>query len=184
MNGKINILKNRRGTLFLALMVMIAVAGIIATKLLPSRGIQVKREQAYELRMTLGQIRQAVDLKHLASPTYAPNFNSSDSIRIELKKLSDQHYLRVASLTDNTIPHYLWASDKLHYWRGTSNKVENTSFEDMESDGKIASWVLITGTDAASTSNYLDSSQIDSYPDQNKLGKAFRASGTALVITK
>ena len=182
MSGKT--LVNRRGTLFLALLIMIAVGGLIATRLIPSKSIQEKRDKAFQLRLTLGQIRQAVDLKHLASPTWSPDFSSSDTIRLELQTLANENYLRSKNLEDPTLPHYHWQLDKNYYWQGTSNLALNTSFEDMKADGSIASWVLITGTYAASTTNYLGGSQVDSYPDQNKLGKTFSVKGEALSITK
>lgn len=182
MSGK-PIFRQNQGTLFLAMLIMIAVGGMMATRLLPSRTIQEKRDKAYQLRMALGQIRQAVDLKYMADPAYNPDFSSAINIKNALKDLSNENYLRSDKLKDPTIPNYLWELNDGYYWQGTNNMAENTSFENTK-DGEIATWVAVLGSTVATTPYYLDSSEIDSFPDQNNLGVSFNSSGTAVAITK
>ena len=183
MNGR-KLFNNKQGTLFLAMLIMIAVGGLFATKLIPSKAIQEKRHKAYTLRMALGQIRQAVDMKHLANPDYVFDFGDKTKIEQELKILADEHYLRNKDLSDPTIPRYMWKLDEKHFWRGTNNMALNTSFEKLDSTGGVASWVVISGSIATTTDDYLDSSSIDTFPNQNKLGTPFSTKGHAIKITK
>lgn len=181
MNGK-KIRKNH-GSLFLVVLFTIVAGGMVAIQLLPDQSTQDKRDKAFQLRMAIGQIRQALDMKYMVDTSYNPDFSTSIKIKSELKKLSDENYLRIATLADVTIQKHLWNTQDDYYWLGVSNYSLNTSFESLQADGLALSWVLIKDTKAEPDSIYLDSSEIDTYPAQNKLGKGFGTTGKSLKIT-
>lgn len=172
--------KSRRGSLFILLAMMIFILGILATKVIPSKEIQNRRMKANNLRSCIGEIRQAILMKRLASPTYNPQMACSASITLVLQTLADENYLRRESLRDDTVPSYLWGESG-KYWVAVNNIASNSSFEITESS-KIASWTVVTGSNVATNSYYLFNSSIDDFPTENKLGDAFRSSGSVLEI--
>ena len=181
MNGKK--LTHKKGSLFLALMVVVAAGGMLAMQFIPSKTIVTTREKAIELKMNLGIIRQAFDMEHMMNPSYSPDLSSPTSIKQELQHLVDSNLLRKADIKDPTISNYLWNINANYYWQSRDNIPFNTSFEKLNSDDSVASWVLITNTKAEASDLYLDSSEVDNYPNQNKLGKILRTSGKSLKIT-
>ena len=182
MNGKKQ-LNSRRGTLLLALLVIVAVGGIIAIRLIPDETTIVKREKEVGLQMNLSHIREAIDMKRMADPTYVFKFDNRANIQAELQKLVDEKYLRSKSIKDPTVFSHLWDSNDNYYWRGSANIASNTSFEDAV-DGKIASWTETKDTTVATDPSYLYDEYLDDYPNQNKLGSIYSAYGSSLKITK
>jgi len=176
-------LYKRRGSLFLAMLVAIAAGGMIAYQILPDNSIKNMRENDLRLKINLGQIRQAFDMKYLTDKGYSPDLSSPANIKTELKKLADSNFLRDKNIKDPTIPNYLWDSQPWYFWIGTENFSTNSSFELLNSDSTIASWVLIPNTKAKSSSLYLSHSEIDDYPSQNKLGQTSSVLGKSLKIT-
>lgn len=173
--------QSRRGSLFLLLAMVIIVLGLFATRLIPSKNIQNKRMKANNLRSCIGEIREAILLKRLASPTYNPQMRDPASIAKVLEDLANENYLRRESLKDATVPSYLWDENDGTYWKSVNNIASNCSFEITEST-KIASWTIVPGSNVATNSNYLFNSSIDDFPTENKLGVSFRASGSVLEI--
>lgn len=181
MSGKA--LRQRNGSLYLVVLFAIFAGGVGALQLLPDHSIQDKRGKALQLRMTIGQLRQAFDMKYLVDPNYDPDLSTSIQIKAELKKLADENYLREESLSDLTIQKHLWNTQDCYFWYGISNFSQNSSFENLQADGSASSWTLIKDTQAQSDNIYLDTPQIDTYTAQNKLGKDFSTVGKSLKIT-
>ena len=176
----------RRGALMMMLMVAMVVGGVVALRLLPQEDIIARREKESELHSNLSQIREAFDLKLESDPDWDPDLSSKTGIENAIASLTDENFLREKSLTDPTVPTYLWGTSANYYWRASINIASNSSFEieDPVDPTKIAYWLLSPGTVAASDSYYPNDSSIDDYPHQNKLGQILRNSGSSLRITK
>ena len=119
------------------LMVILIVVGILAERLIPNEETITARSKEKSLNLDLSQIREAFDLKRIASPTWEPwedNFDRNHpdapaSISKVLQALVNEGFLRSASLSDPGIMPQLWGTGagKI-YWQASGNLASNSSF--------------------------------------------------------
>ena len=177
-------MKSRAGTVILALLVVIMLGGVLATRLIPSYEIQQKRQDDTELKFSLAQIRQAFDLKLREDPTYSPVLTTPGAIKVALQGLKDENLLGEVGVNDSTIANYKWDSQAEFYWVGVGNVASNTGFEDDNGYGFLATWTLGTADTTIATESNSFSNNLDDYNGQNKLGNPFSTVNTVLKITK
>jgi type II secretory pathway pseudopilin PulG len=181
---------NTRGTVMLMLLVAVLIGGILALRLVPTYEVQQRRESDTQLRLTLGQIRQAFDMKLMVDPTYNPVLDTPADVANALKTLANENFLLADSgdfvvdegtLRDLTIPKHLWKKGD-QFWTRANNVASNTSFEELDTSGEVASWTAEPNTIFSIDEAYLDLPDLDDYPGQNKLGVTFGSQGKALKI--
>ena len=181
--------KSQAGTVMLALLVVIIIGGLVASRLVPSFEIQKKRETDVQLRFNLGLLRQGFDLKSKADPTYNPSLTTRAEIKDAIASLSLEGFLNMSTLRDPTVPAHLWDKSDDTYWKIVENLAETSSFESDEIvDGFLASWSTgAAGTIAATDSTFfpsLGSSNLDNYAGQNKLGELMSTRGNSVKLTR
>ncbi|HEY9069652.1 MAG TPA: hypothetical protein VIV61_05310 [Candidatus Ozemobacteraceae bacterium] len=176
---------NRQGTVILMLLVALMIGGIVAMRLIPGIEIQEQRQKNAQLKMTLGQIRQAFAMRAAASANYNPDLSSPNAIASELSNLAELDYLYDPTQADRHIPGHRWGTGTSDvYWKAASNIAENTSFEVADTSGMIASWQIEAQTTLTRDWFYLSTTEVDDFPGENKLGITLGLSGRSLRIDR
>ncbi|MDD3145961.1 MAG: hypothetical protein PHD82_01555 [Candidatus Riflebacteria bacterium] len=175
--------------MLLLLLVMLVAGGIAALKLMPEQELITIRSKENSLNLELSQIREAFDLMQIASPSWQPWADDFDpahpdaaaSIALTLKTLHENGFLRDPNIYDPGIMKQLWGtSTNKIFWKASGNVASNSSFQiDMLS----WNWNQ-TDTDAATDTIFPESSNIDDYPYQNKLGNLLDSTGASLKIIR
>lgn len=173
----------------LLLMVMLVAGGIFALTLFPEEELLNNRLKEKSLSLEISQIREAFDLMQIASPTWQPwedNFDpahpdAAASIAMTLQTLHENGVLRDAGVYDPGIMPHLWGtSTNQLFWKASGNIASNSSFQI-----NMAQWEWNqTNTIAATDTVFPDSSEIDDYPYQNKLGNLLETDGASLKIVR
>ncbi len=185
-------MRQRHGTVMLALLVVVLIGGILAIRLVPSYEIQERRQSDQELKFSLAQIRQAVDMKGFLDPTWPESTGLNLGVASEVKDLMiglTKEKLLGDIPRDTTIVSYQWGQNMTasptegHFWVFCSNIASNTNFEDDAEDGSLASWTLGPDTYLA-TEQVAFPDALDDYKGQNKFGRLFSNSNTAIKIVK
>ncbi|RCK78790.1 MAG: hypothetical protein OZSIB_1143 [Candidatus Ozemobacter sibiricus] len=183
-------MRQRHGTVMLALLVVVLIGGVLAIRLVPSYEIQERRQSDQELRFSLAQIRQAVDMKSFLDPTWPPatmNLGIASEVKDLLIGLQKENLLGDIP-RDTTIVSYQWAQNMSasptegHFWVFSSNIASNTNFEDEEG-GTLASWTVGPETFLA-TEQIAFPAALDDYKGQNKFGRLFSTNNTTIKIVK
>lgn len=182
MNGK----KSRKGAMMIMLLVVLIIGSIVALQLLPGEELITLRTKETSLNTEISQIREAFDLKKIASPLWEP-WTTDPPSRIDianaLKVLADEGYLRNKDLADPTVLAHLWNQNDETFWKASNNLATNSSFQ-ISLDG-ITAWDWnVVDTTAATDGIYLYDLRVDDYPYQNKLGNLLGKEGSALKITR
>lgn len=186
--------KNKKATAMLAVLIMVFIGGIIASRVTPSYEIQIQRQNTHDLKFALMQLRQAFELKTLKDPDWIRNSNkdvnkASDVYDLIYEILVKQEKLIGNVPNDNTIPKYQWfRNPELHpsvafFWTITGNIASNTNFETFNFENELPPWNF-TPDSKISTATVLFPSFLDDYDGQNKFGKPLSKKNTVLVITK
>jgi len=168
MNGR-SILRARRGALLMMLFVMLIVGGIVALRMMPNEELITRRDKETSLNTDLSQVREALDLVRVASYPGWIELQASDtpaSLSAKIASLTAWGFLRDNDIKDPAVPTHLWGPGKPYFWQVTLNLATNTSFE-FSQDGWQSSADTTVLTDEQ---NYLNSTKLDEYPYQNKLG--------------
>lgn len=178
----------------IALLVSLAVFGLVTARLMPNLAVLNQREDEIQLRETIARIRNACDVARIASSAFDPN-GTLDSITVADNLIAS--LVKVGLLPDHpadkTIPGYQWGSGS-NTWMIIQNLASNTSFQIMvpdpdDSSKQIpASWTQSTPDTVATvtTKSYpsQQSGDFDDYPGQNKLGNLLETGGASLEITR
>lgn len=169
--------------MLLMLFVMLIVGGIMALRLLPNEELITRRDKESGLNSDLSQIREALDLVRVSSNSDWKELKLNDSpekIAAKIASLTAWGYLRSNEIRDPAVPAHLWGPDKAYYWRVTVNLASNTSFETgLEYWTPAADSTVFTDED-----NYLNTTKLDEYPYQNKLGDLLNKKGKATCIRR
>lgn len=188
----------RKGTLMIALMVVIGVMGLISYNLIPDRQTETQRRDEQALRTSLAEVRQAFDLKEMLTGSLTYDLLSTGSVPIAsitaiLKSLQNDNLLRSAAMTDSTFFRDQWGLSSSSYWVMTSNIPFNNSFEasvapDLSKSEFLASWSLGTPDTIATHDKAFwlsrDNDSFDDYRNQNKFGKVMTSSGTSMRVDR
>ncbi len=168
MSGK-RILSSRQGALLMMLFVMLIVGGIVALRMMPNEELITRRDKESSLNTDLSQVREALDLVRVASYPGWIELQASDTpavLQAKIASLAAWGFLRDNDIKDPAVPAHLWGPGKPYFWQVTLNLATNTSFE-FSQDGWQPSADTTVTTDEQ---NYLNSTKLDEYPYQNKLG--------------
>lgn len=185
----------------LLLLISLSVIGLISSQAIPSYEQSHKRRSENQLKTTLGEVRQAFDLKFFIDPTYldlaTPEELASPAfIAGLLQGLEQDQLLRQKNLLDSTMSADRWNSGTPDtYWKIIHNLTHNPSYEsrvapDPARSEFLASWSYgtpdTTGMVASDTVFFpsLGTPYFDDFPGQNKFGVLFCASGTSLRISR
>lgn len=183
MNGKL-ILGSRRGALLMMLFVMLIVGGIVALRMMPNEELITRRDKEASLNTDLSQVREALDLVRVASYPGWIELQASDTpavLQAKIASLAAWGFLRDNDIKDPAVPAHLWGPGKTYFWQVSLNLATNTSFE-FAQDGWQPSADTTVTTDEQ---NYLNSTKLDEYPYQNKLGNMLgNKKGKAVSIWK
>ena len=182
MNGK-KILVSRRGALLLMLFVMLIVGGIVALRMMPNEELITRRDKESGLNNDLSQVREALDLVRVASHPEWVDLSLTDTpdlIQAKIASMALWGYLRSESVKDSAVPEHLWGTDKPYFWKVTMNLATNTSFE----VGLDAWYPSADSTVIEDNTNYLNTTKLDEYPYQNKLGNLLNKKGRATCIRR
>ncbi|HOY65674.1 MAG TPA: hypothetical protein PLP29_02235 [Candidatus Ozemobacteraceae bacterium] len=175
----------RQGTVILMLLVALMIGGIVAMRLIPGIEIQEQRQKNVQLKMALGQIRQAFAMRAAASATYNPDLSNKNAIANELSSLAQLNYLNDPTQMDRHVPGHRWGTGTGDvYWKAADNIAENTSFEVTDTAGTIASWQIEAQTTLTRDWFYLGTTEIDDFPGENKLGITLGLSGRSVRIDR
>ncbi|HNW35301.1 MAG TPA: hypothetical protein PKM25_10245 [Candidatus Ozemobacteraceae bacterium] len=169
------------------LMVLVAmmIGGIIAMRLIPSVEVQERRQKNVQLKMAIGQIRQAFAMREAcATVPYEPNLANANAIAAELDDLTQKNFLLTDSMADRNIPMHRWGTSPSDlYWRPVDNLATNTSFE-VTNGATVASWVIAAQTVLTRDYFYLNIPEIDDFPGENKLGQSLGLTGHSIRIDR
>ena len=182
MNGKKQ-LNSRRGTLLLALLVIVAVGGIIAIRLIPDETTIVKREKEVGLQMNLSHIREAIDMKRMADPTYVFKLIIEPIFRLSYKNwlMKNIYVANPLKIQQFSVIYGIQMIITIGVGQLILLLIPALKMLWM---GKIASWTETKDTTVATDPSYLYDEYLDDYPNQNKLGSIYSAYGSSLKITK
>jgi len=177
---------DRQGTVILMVLIAMMVGGIVAMKLIPSVEVQERRQKNVQLKMALGQIRQAFAMRAACATTpYEPDLTTSNAIAAELDDLTQKNFLFTNAMTDRNVPSHRWGtgSEDL-YWRPADNLATNTSFEVTDTSGVVASWQIEPQTILTRDDFYLNIPEVDDFPGENKLGRSLGLTGRSMRIDR
>ena len=181
MSGKM--LGTRRGALLMMLFVMLIVGGIVALRMMPNEELVTRRDKESGLNSDLSQIREALDLVRIASHPQWVDLklgDTDDQIQAKIASMTKWGFLRSQDIKDPAVPSHLWGPNKTYYWKVTTNLATNTSFE----VGLDAWYPSTDSTVYEDTTNYLNTTKLDEYPYQNKLGNLLNKKGRATCIRR
>lgn len=173
----------RSGAMLLMLFVMLIIGGIVALRLLPNEELITRRGNETGLNTDLSQMREALDLVRVASHPAWIDLKVGDdhnTIAKKIASLTAWGFLRSDAIKDPSVPAHLWGVGRPYYWRVTVNLATNTSFEIGQDD-----WVPSNDSTVLSDeTNYLNTTRLDEYPYQNKLGNLLSKKGRATCIRR
>lgn len=200
----------RRGSLMIILLATIVIGAVIAAQVIPNQVTILRRADESQLKVSLAQIRQAIDLdRRLAerspcNPAFASlAIDPTNPAYVEgyLNALADSGLLRQRGLRDPLVFGMAWGTQTTSvFWQARLNLLHSIgtptgSFEaGTVYDSGIGTitplgWknvldptssVATLSTDTPSVS----STEFDDYPGQNKMGNPLEDSGTSLRIEK
>ncbi len=182
MNGK-KPQDSRRGALLMMLFVMLIVGGIVALRMMPNEELVTRREKESGLNSDLSQVREALDLVRVASHSEWVDLKLEDtpaSIAAKIASMAEWGFLRSEDIKDPAVPSHLWGPDKSYYWKVTVNLATNTSFEVGLDEWSTSADSTVEEDDV----NYLNTTKLDEYPYQNKLGNLLNKKGRATCIKR
>jgi hypothetical protein len=182
MNGK-RPYDSRRGALLMMLFVLLIVGGIVALRMMPNEELVTRRDKESGLNSDLSQVREALDLVRVASHPEWVDLKLDDTpeqIQAKIASMSQWGFLRSEDIKDPAVPPHLWGPDKPYYWKVTVNLATNTSFEIGLDEWNAA----VDTTVVEDEENYLNTTKLDEYPYQNKLGNLLNKRGRATCIRR
>ena len=196
---------NKRGNLFLGLLVLIVITGIMATRLLPEYNTLQERAVEQEFAVTIGHIRAAMDIERamLGSSPCLIEFDAlyadpTNPVKVNnyIKALENNNLLIHPDPSDPAIPNYRWGTGAGQlYWQVQKNLVASTtvpgmgSFEEWDDSSGVntpVGWTLgsLSPTQATfvNDSPSMENSNLDDYLGQNRFGDMNGYKGYALKL--
>lgn len=181
-------LGSRHGGMFLLLLMVLVVAGLVASGLIPQAVTVEQRSAETGLKTGLSQLRMAMTLERIvgnASASFHKDWTVRANLNAYLDELATRGYLAGVPSDPMVSPAQWGRPTGRVFWVPTQNCLSSSSFELV----RLSDSTWATGSQnvlATVTTKYWvgqDDAAVDSFPGENRFGTPLGTGGSCLLVT-